>query len=39
MTLRIRERQVRKIGGGRARICRVCGPAWLGMLALGLAEK
>jgi hypothetical protein len=38
MTLRVRERQVRGIGGGRARIWRVWGPAWLGMLALAFAN-
>jgi hypothetical protein len=38
MTLRIRERQVREIGGGRARIWQIWGPAWLGMLALAFAN-
>jgi hypothetical protein len=38
MTLRIRERQVCEIGGGRARVWRVWGPAWLGMLALAFAN-
>ena len=38
MTLRVRERQVREIGGGRARMWRVWGPAWLGMLALAFAN-
>ena len=34
----LRERQVREIRGGRARIWRVWGPAWLGMLALAFAN-
>jgi hypothetical protein len=38
MALRVRDRQVRGIGDGQARVWRVWGPAWLGLLALAFAN-
>ena len=38
MTLRVRDRQVRGIGVGRAAVWRVWGTAWLGMVALAFAN-
>jgi hypothetical protein len=36
--LRVRDRQVVSIGGGRARVWRVWGPAWLGVLVLAFVN-
>jgi hypothetical protein len=38
MALRVRHRQVREIGPDKARVWRMWGPAWLGMLALAFAN-